>query len=591
MRSRPELKVLINPGTPYPGQVVEVEARFESESETPLDQVSFDLVGLERVTLQRGKTTLVWKRDLVRLRAESPGRTLTPGTHSYRARFQLPADIPPRYWGRFTWIDYTLEVRASIPWWPDRVGRFSIPVTLPPPGAFEPRPAVYVSATGGAKAGELYGELSLAATTLEPGGEVAGSIELTGAEGEQGLVVALVALEHIHASGDFWAGKANEQHEVKRWAHRIANVRPPDGVALPFRFAVPPDLVPTFDAQYASLNWALEVVTDRTLWNKTLLRVPVTIVPRSPLGPQARSAAVPAVGRERRGQAFLRIAQRTGLAYSPEHDELRGAAGAVGLRVSVETTPDGGLATVAHLSWPSLGMGLKVAAGSWTDRLSTREIDIGVEDFDRRFHVQSRFTDQARALFDPALCAALMAFPSVEIDDGGAALSVPVALADEAPLADLSGRALATARALDAAFERVPLPAPIASQREAWGELAARLSARFEPGRGALHEGTFGLERVAIVSGWTEAGEPAGTTVELPLGARIDPSTVSPRAREHAAALEKAAGGHLTITEDALLLKLPAHPADPRSVEPWLEDLSRLAQALRGRGAAGPFRS
>ena len=66
------------------------------------------------------------------LRGEVPGRPLTVGEHTYKALFQLPRDLPPTRRGRYAWIDYAIEVRADIPWWPDRVGRYVIDVAQGP---------------------------------------------------------------------------------------------------------------------------------------------------------------------------------------------------------------------------------------------------------------------------------------------------------------------------------------------------------------------------------------------------------------------------------------------------------------------------
>ena len=75
----------------------------------------------------------------------------------------------PPYSGRFSTIAYTLEVRADIPWWPDRVGRYDVgiaPVLVAPKVV----PAIFVSQVGGARAGQPYVEMSLASSVVEVGG-------------------------------------------------------------------------------------------------------------------------------------------------------------------------------------------------------------------------------------------------------------------------------------------------------------------------------------------------------------------------------------------------------------------------------------
>ena len=285
------------------------------------------------------------------------------------------------------------------------------------------------------------------------------------------------------------------------------------------------------------------------------------------------------------------MGRRLGLAVDVERDELRGGHGSVALRVAVETRPDGTVATVAHLTWPSLGLCLSVEARTWTDLLSSRRVETGVIAFDDHFHVRSRFPAQARALLDPALCRLLLTFPEVVINDEGATLAVPRALLEEAPLADFAGRASEACRALDAAAARVPMPPPLAGGAGAWRELSARLGGRFEPGSGAIHDGTLGLERISIATRWTDDGEARATVVRVPLDVRVDPETVSPAARAQAASLGQSAGGRVAITEDEITLTLDRALPDPRSLDAALDDLSRLVQAVRRREGASPFRS
>jgi hypothetical protein len=236
-------------------------------------------------------------------------------------------------------------------------------------------------------------------------------------------------------------------------------------------------------------------------------------------------------------------------------------------------------------------MGLRVERASWTDAISPREIDVGEPTFDERFHVRSRFAEQARALFDKDLCALVMAFPDVTIDDDGAALAVPLALVDEVPLGDFVGRSTAVARAFAAALARVPVPSPLAGRAAAWADFAARVGGHFEPGSGSIREAMLGQDRMEIATEWTDEGALRGTCVRVLLGTRIDPQALAPAAQAQVAALEKESGGRCVLTEDRLTLTLDRLVPDPQEIQPQLDDLARLAQSVRGRGGAGPFRS
>ncbi|MEZ4301198.1 MAG: hypothetical protein R3B70_40050 [Polyangiaceae bacterium] len=590
MRSRPDLTVLLRPGAPLPGTVLEVEARFESHSETPVDGVILELTGVERFAVPRGKSQLVRTHSHVHLRSEQPGGVFEPGTHTYHARFQLPNELPPRYSGRFGSVDYTLSVRASIPWWPDAVGRYDVPIALlsrPVP----PSPGVFVSRAGGVVGGEIYAELSLASTVVAPGGELVGTVAFTNAHKERGVRVSLVAYEHLFADGDFWSGgRVDEMHEVRRWSFSpAAGGVPPDGAPLPFRFAVAKDAVPSFTGALSELLWVVEVSATGLISSRELIRAPITILPQLASRPPS-SAAVPAVGLARRALTFQTVARDLRLAFDESTREIHGGTGAVSVRVGVATRPDGELVTVAKLAWPSLGMGLLLAPGSWMDPFRSREIKIGVGPFDDRFHIESRFPEQARALLDPQLCEHLMSFDEVRADDAGAALAVPMAISEVQPLAHFTARALATARALDAAMARVPLPPALAPHAEAWQAAAARMGGRLEPGRPAILEATYGLERVEIATTWTSEATLDATEITLPLGARVDPDALSPAARALLTSLETSAQ-HVSLTSETLTLRLRRPTPDPADLDPLIETLVRLAQLVRGRGAAGPFRS
>jgi hypothetical protein len=591
MRSRPELTVLLDPGNPFPGEELLVEARFVSTSDTPLDRVLFELAGVETIRVPQGKSEIVRRHDHVRLRAEIPGKPLTPGTHTYRARFSLPPRLPAPYSGRYASVAYALEVRADIPWWPDRVGKYEIPIR-PLPVEAKTSPSVFVTDLGGVRTGVLYAELSLGSTAFEPGGEIAGTVALHNAGSARGTSVALVASERISSdAGFFEGGSIREIREAQRWSLVLADDPPAEGVGLPFRLAIPGDVIPGYAGAISALEWAVEITTRSLFSRNTVLRVPIQIVPGASRARRPTPVAIPAVGRERHAQILARVGRGLGLQLDPESVELRGERGAVGVRIAAETRPDGALATVAHLVWPPLGMRFSVAPRTWTDLLSTHAVASGVAAFDRRYQARGRFAEQVRALLDAELCALLLGFDEATITDEGATLLAARALVEEGPLADFAGRAARVTGALDAAFARVPLPPALAGGADAWRALAERLGGRFEPGRGAIHEGTLGLERVQIVTEWDDDGELQATIVRVALDPRVDPETISPAARALAESLAESAGGRVTIEADAVTLSIARAIVDPGAIEPALDGLARLAHAVRHRVGASPFRS
>jgi hypothetical protein len=582
------MNVFLRPGAPLPGTVLEAEARFNVQSHTPVHDVSFELTGGERISAPRGTSEPDLTHQHVHQKVEQPGAIFTPGTHSVHASFTLPHDIPPCYTGTRAAVYYTLEVRARFPSWPDVVGCYSVPVA-PPPVDAPITPEVFVSHPGGAVAGELYAEMSLASSVVEPGGELAGTIAFANASKARGVRVALIAWERVFAHALSWSGGSfREQREVQRWWCLPARDAPPDGAPLPFRFALPKELAPSFNGAMCALAWSVEVAAKGLLTWSSVFHAPITVIPKT----RARSrspAAVPVVGRERRTQSFQRAAEQAGLTYDDAHGEIRGAAGSVAVRIGIETWPDGKLVTVATLAWPSLGMGLRLGRASWIEMFFSRDIKIGSQ-FDSQFHVESRVPSQARALLDEKLFLHLIAFEEVRIDDEGASLAVPIALADERHLANFVESALKVARAFDAAFNRVPPPPELAAHEDAWRAFAARLSGRFEPGRPAILNGTVGRERVELATLWADDGKLDATELRIPLDTRIDPAVISPGAQALVASLE-APDRSMSVTNDAITLRLLRLVPDPAELDPLLETVLQLAQMVRVRGSAGPFRS
>lgn len=591
MRSRPKMTVLLRPGQPRPGETFEAEAHLISEDETPLDRVVFELIGDEVVTVQHGKSASQWKEPLVRLRAEVPGRPLTRGEHVYRALFQLPTPLPPSYRGRFTRIDYTLEVRCDIPWWPDRFERYDVPIPhLPAPA--DRRPGVFVTRQGGAFAGELYAEMSLASKTFAAGEIVNGTVALQNARRETDLRVSLVAYERIFPRASFWQGGSyNATAETLRWSYAVTKGAPEDGRPYPFRFQLASDMIPTFTGRMSALDWAIEIVSEGIFSRKVLLRAPITVLPGTSASAATTPTRVPAVGDQRRFESLHRVGGRLGLAFDPDHGELRGTFSGIGLRIAAESRPDGARVTVARLAWPSLGMGLHVEHASWTDAISLREIAVGHKEFDDSFHVRARDVGQARALFDAALCALLMTCDDVRVDDEGAELSVPLTLVDEQPLLTFATGTVDAARLFAAAFLRIPPPPSFEGRAPSWSAFAERVGGRFEPGSVSVRDALLGQERLEIETEWSDDGTFRATSIRVHLSTPIDANALSPAAESQRKALETAANGRCEITTDRVALILARPVLDPSELDPHLDDLTRLVHSVKGRGGAGPFRS
>jgi hypothetical protein len=144
MRSRPRVKVLYRPRFAVPGDPFEVEVVLTSKSDTPVDAISFLLVGSERYDYGKREQ----RRELVRQIGRHEPRTLTKGEHRLRTRFDIPRDAMASFQGERASVAYGLEVHVSIPWWPDVRNHYLVPVGWRGYDPPEPRPGIYASRRG-----------------------------------------------------------------------------------------------------------------------------------------------------------------------------------------------------------------------------------------------------------------------------------------------------------------------------------------------------------------------------------------------------------------------------------------------------------
>lgn len=133
MRSRPEIKLYLDPPSPSPGTRLLARVVLVSHSETPIAGVDVHLRGREQ---RFTGVAMVGKAPVpqyeihphVDLCATTPRAVLTPGEHRHNVVFNLPAGVPPSYHSKLSTIEYEVVVHVDIPWWPDRTARYVVPV-------------------------------------------------------------------------------------------------------------------------------------------------------------------------------------------------------------------------------------------------------------------------------------------------------------------------------------------------------------------------------------------------------------------------------------------------------------------------------
>ncbi len=579
---------------------------LQSCSDTPIDGVEAHLRGVELYGM-RGDEAALLSHTHVDLVARTPKSRLTPGEHRLRFRFDLPASAPPEYTSRTARVLYDLQVRVDIPWWPDRTGRFIVPVAAAPTSAAH-QPAVFCTDARGPQETALYVEASLDTTTIAMGGVLRGAVSVANVAHHRlrRLDLALVQRERTRAAPD--------GVEAHRYVVKLASGAPEEGTPIPFQVRLPAGAPVSFRGALFETRWNLEVRAVVALGSDVLLFVPFTVhrAPEGALDAGAMLRRVPPVGHERRALVWAEAARNLRVAYDADNERMSVDLGPVAVGVTLERKPNG-LALTAAITWPSLNLDLALSERRWVDAWSGRTVGIDAPGFRDRFTVKGREEAQVRALLGPVVATQLLGFDDVAIDDEGATLATASAAQTAEELAAFVTRAILVAEALGGAIGALPPPAAMSAAAPAWRAFAATLGGRFVVGDVSIRDATIDDDgALSIATVWSDQAEPHATRVVLAVPARepsrdpaaehpstplvldagaraIVDSLTAPRTgaspTSGVASVEVAGGTHVTVTAT-----IPSPVADPAALEPVLTGLGQLARRLAGGSARGPYR-
>lgn len=599
MRSRPKLEVYFQPSRPIPGSRLVVEVVAVSRSETPVDGIDLVLRGLERRyshNSHNGTTSTSHYEDIrpLALVAKIPGpMTLTAGRHVHRAAFDLPPSITPSLKTRLGLVEYTLDVRVGIPWWPDRRQIYALEVAIPPTRGITQRPVTFCSAEGGPRGTALYLEASLDTTELPAGGVVEGAVSVHNVAHSRVRRVEVAFVGYDRARFRSSAAEV----EDSRFVAVVADGPPPEATPVPFSIRVPEQARPSIQGALFELAYQVEIRAVVAWGSDVVMRIPCTIRPvgSSTAEPPRRGAKrLPPVGSERRRAVWAEVARRCGLDNDMEGERMRGTFGEVALSVTLEHRDDAGLWSVATLRWPALHVGLEVREKKWTDAFRAA-VELDDAGFAARLWGRGREAAQVEAVLDDETRAALLVFEQVAVDDEGCVVASAGSAHAVEPLQAFVDAALRLARAFDRSRRAVPPPAAMADAMPRWEAFARQLSGRVDPGEPRVADATFEGEPVEIVTTWGAEGAPTGARVRVlrPRDARDDDDEgarpVDDAAQPLVAAL-RADEPSFRIDDDGFEVTVPGRLVDPAPLEPLLERLVKVARAARGEVQRGPYR-
>ena len=592
MRSRPLVRVLLARSLLEPGEPFDVDVVLQSRSETPTEFVDVSLTSEVSVAIPQGKT--VAARQIQHVPKQyfrwSPG-TLAIGDHRQRFHFTLPTWAPPSYRAAGGWcrVAYTVEVHAAIPMWIDRHAYFALPIAAPAHLPTAGTQTIVATHANGPQSGALYIECSIDATQLSPGEELRGEVSFANVASKRirRVTLALVGTE-----------RTREPHHavnpVVRYATTLVSGAPPEGESFPFRFSLPRDLWPTFDARLFGLQWVFEVRADVVLGADVVLTIAVDVL-RLPPGvePPPRSRRAVPVGRQRLARLWAIVAQRAGLVYDDQSASMLASRGVVSMTLAREVY-EGTLGTVAVFRYPHLGLDVKLGErGMFT--LLTRQYTLPDALAAGRFSITGREHAQLQQFFDGPLTSYLATAARVELDDDQCRIHVPGAASVAATLEAVVRAATRVMELLDAAIARIGPPLAMAPHVSAWRAFADATGGRLELGRLWIHDASIGGFRFEVGTVFEpDSPAPRGTLVRVPIepaldhAPTVDDAGLSAIAREALKDLMTDKGFHADTHE--LGLYIEGATPDPSVLAPKIEGMISVLRALRGAVAAGPFR-
>ncbi|HEY2365928.1 MAG TPA: hypothetical protein VGH87_06060 [Polyangiaceae bacterium] len=575
-----------------PGEPFDVDVVLASRSETPTEYVDVSLVGEVGVAIPQGKTVAARQIQHVQRQAFrwTPG-TLAVGDHRQRVRFVLPNWAPPSFRAAGGWcrVAYTVEVHVVIPMWIDRHAFFGLPVAAPAHVPAAETQALVATHTNGPQSGAMYIECSLDATELAPGEELRGDVSFANVAQKRVRRITLSIVGSERTRDPYTAANA-----VMRYATTLVSGPPPEGESFPFRFALPANLWPSFDARLFGLVWTFEVRADVVLGADVVLTIPIDVV-RLPPGvePPPRSHRAAPVGNQRLARLWTIVAQRKGISYDEQSATMIASHGAVSMTLAREAY-EGTLGTVAVFRYPHLGLDVKLGERGLF-ALLTRHFDLPSDLANARFTVTGREPAQLQHFFDPELSAYLGTAARAELDDDQCRIHVPGAASSASALENVTATALHLMNLLDTAISHITPPLAVATFAPAWRAFADATSGRLELGRLWIHDASIGGFRFEVGTVFVpDSPVPRGTLARVPIEPPLDhapnvnDAALSALARDALQALMSDPRFYAGTHE--LGIYIEGATPDPAVLAPKIEAMISVLRALRGAVAAGPFR-
>lgn len=592
IKSRPAIRVYCPPEV-KPGSEMVATIELDAKKPVPVEWVDARLEGNESVTIGSGNSATTRRhRHAALVGRISKARQLPAGVSQFRIRFAIPESAPPSYAGYRARSEWTISVRASIPWWPDARASFVVNVVVLPPARVEPRSYLFSSDPSGPKGSKPHMEASVADVHLTPGGVLAGALAVRNVSSNRytGASVALVGIETRHI------GRRVATAEAKRYSIRVPLEPPREGERVPFRMRIPERVDPTCRGRHFNLSWQLELRAHVRFGRDLKLHVPCVVLP-----PDAHSGtnteAPPAIGNDRVRAVWRAAAESTSVEL--DGGALRGRHAGSALEIEREHRGRDGIFLVATLRYADLGLHFDGGPATGFRRFLGSGVRLGHAGWDGAYYLSGRDETQVAA-FGNVLVPALRELRVADVDD----THLVVELADAGDTLDTLVAFIADVqRVADAvAAGRKAIPAPRAMRRAepAWRQVAESLSGELELARMQVRARVSG-HAVRMATQWDPEGHAISTDLWVRPHSPVDemfhltrteaegwkegdPARAGNSARH---AFEQIASGarSLTLDERGLRVQLDAPLLDPRGEIARVRAMTELMDELRTTGA------
>ena len=372
-----------------PGENIQAIVELNAASQVSVEWVDVTLEGEARWHTGSGKSRRSRRELFVHQKARIVENVTLHGASAYTVRFALDASLPSTFAHANAHVTYTARATASIPWAFDSHWSWTLHTDARGPIDVRPRPLI-LRRTDGV-------ELSLERDAFGRGDVVRGRIAWPTADAPR--EVQIVFREVVGLIGH--AGHVSERIGRAFGIPVAIDPHAPEGSA--FEFRLPDDVICGFRTNVVQLRWELCVqrVQRGMLWDSRSDELKTHVVISAQPISKAPLELAPPVGDARLLAMSNEVAAQLGWSASDEGVSREVALRGQALSAHVVWQRRAQMMLSAEVSFPSVGLSLRVSPSSLMQRMLEQDIAVGEPAWDAAHWVEGREAAQVRAFLSP----------------------------------------------------------------------------------------------------------------------------------------------------------------------------------------------